>query len=285
MDYIKEKGLKGGMECSACHGDNAGHLSGKGKMVDLVTADPEKITEICGACHLQPKQGLISAPRLSLMAWNAGSHMKKGMSCTSCHRIHARKEESITRLCLRCHQPGEALGDLKGKPGEHVHDFTGDCTTCHRPHGEIRGVEEFTRKNVHKPVAERKCNSCHTPHLAAGGKLTLGEANAVCIKCHEDKLQFYLFTPHGQAAVRAGQSQCLNCHEVHSSNYPGLLRHEPYRICQACHSDRTPHHFLVDADVEDKKLPCGSCHNPHGSETQYYLKMDEKNICLECHKK
>lgn len=280
---FQRRGLKGSLECEVCHGDGTAHILSLGlkKMPDLKTADQEKINQVCGLCHLGPQDGPVPAPRLSRQAWTAGSHLKKGLACTSCHQIHAPEEKDRNRLCHRCHSPGEALGELTGRK---AHTSGEHCTTCHRPHGEIRGSEEFTRKYVHKPVQEGKCSECHTPHQAASGKLTLGEANAICLKCHEDKVTFYLFNAHGQAAIWSGQGQCLSCHEVHSSNYRGLLVNEPYRVCRACHYNMKPHHFLLAANLSEEQLPCTDCHNPHSNEAYAYLKMDQKNLCLDCHK-
>ncbi|PIY29104.1 MAG: hypothetical protein CO105_05310 [Comamonadaceae bacterium CG_4_9_14_3_um_filter_60_33] len=174
-----------------------------------------------------------------------------------------------------------------------------DCLYCHRP--------MTMNKTVHAAV-HMGCPTCHenldvrrVPHLNKGPfpKGLRAEVPALCISCHEQAL-FEGNMVH--APVNTGL--CLECHNPHSSNYPGLLKKKPAALCLNCHSDIENSEHLISGlstkghplgnireNVEDPKRPgktfyCASCHEPHRSTlpklSRYGLGMTS---CQTCHDK
>ncbi|OIP19954.1 MAG: hypothetical protein AUK51_00185 [Comamonadaceae bacterium CG2_30_59_20] len=162
-------------------------------------------------------------------------------------------------------------------------------------------------KTVHAAV-HMGCPTCHenldvrrVPHLNKGPfpKGLRAEVPALCISCHEQAL-FEGNMVH--APVNTGL--CLECHNPHSSNYPGLLKKKPAALCLNCHSDIENSEHLISGlstkghplgnireNVEDPKRPgktfyCASCHEPHRSTlpklSRYGLGMTS---CQTCHDK
>jgi len=174
-----------------------------------------------------------------------------------------------------------------------------DCLYCHR--------QMTTSKTVHAAV-HMGCQTCHVnlnvrkmPHLNQGPfpKGLRAAVPALCISCHEQAL-FEGNMVHGP--VNTGF--CLECHDPHGSNYPGLLKMKPALLCLNCHPDikdsihvvqgiSTIGHPLgnIRENVEDPKRPgktfyCASCHEPHSSTlpklTRYGVGMTS---CQTCHDK
>lgn len=174
-----------------------------------------------------------------------------------------------------------------------------DCLYCHRP--------MTMNKTVHAAV-HMGCPSCHdnldvkrVPHLNKGPfpKGLRAEVPALCISCHEQAL-FEGNMVH--APVNTGL--CLDCHNPHASNYPGLLNMKPASLCLNCHPDiensvhlilglSTKGHPLGNTkeDVEDPKRPgktfyCASCHEPHRSTLPKLTRYgDGMTSCQICHDK
>ncbi|PKO57995.1 MAG: hypothetical protein CVU24_17975 [Betaproteobacteria bacterium HGW-Betaproteobacteria-18] len=171
------------------------------------------------------------------------------------------------------------------------------CQYCHR--------SMTNNKTVHAAI-HMGCRLCHdkldvskVPHLNKGPfpKGLRAEVPALCISCHEQAL-FEGNRVH--APVNTGM--CLECHDPHGSNYPGLLKMKPASLCLNCHPDIENSAHLVQGissnghplgntkkDIEDPKRPgktfyCASCHEPHRSTlpklTRYGVGMTS---CQTCH--
>ncbi|MDD5029984.1 MAG: cytochrome c3 family protein [Rhodoferax sp.] len=174
-----------------------------------------------------------------------------------------------------------------------------DCLYCHRT---------MTKKKVVHAAVHMGCPSCHdnldvsrVPHLNKGpfAKGLRAEVPALCISCHEQAL-FEGNMVH--APVNTGL--CLDCHNPHTSNYPGLLNMKPASLCLNCHSDiENSEHLISGLSTKghplgnskevapDPKRPgkmfyCASCHEPHRSTLPKLTRYgDGMTSCQTCHDK
>jgi DmsE family decaheme c-type cytochrome len=137
--------------------------------------------------------------------WDGGMHDRRGVSCASCHSVHAFKSERA---------------QLKSKT---------EAETCNTCHTNIRNKQ---MRVSHHPVREGVvgCASCHDPHDGTKPKMVKGEnVNETCLTCHAEKRGPFLWE---HAPVR---DNCMTCHDPHGSNHEKLLvAKQPY-LCQRCH--------------------------------------------------
>ena len=120
----------------------------------------------------------------------------------------------------------------------------------------------------HSPYAKKECDRCHPKNvLLIIGK---GRQPGFCFQCHEHEAHKTLFASytylHGPVVVEG----CLDCHNPHSSKYPGLALDPDPALCYRCH--------VRDVMLE---LPghrgwpggtCLRCHDPHGGNERYFLR-------------
>ncbi len=182
--------------------------------------------------------------------------------------VHAPLEDE----CETCHEPGE---------GEHPKD-TGDefslaeqvpdlCYMCHDTNNE--------KANVHSPVADGDCVSCHSPHSSNQPSLLVLEDDTeiICEGCHELELEKNT-AQHGPVASK----YCTSCHEVHQSDHRALLKQDTPELCFGCHGAIQEEASLptVHGAFEDD---CLGCHQPHGSQVPAILLAQEPELCYGCH--
>jgi predicted CXXCH cytochrome family protein len=143
---------------------------------------------------------------------------------------------------------------------------TRDC------HGDI-----VTRRFVHGPSVQRKCDACHAPRSVADHTFDLTRpADELCETCHLLPREDYVHQP-----VREGA--CTRCHDPHGSTFRFMLLADPAEeLCLRCHplteyESRQFVHGPVAAGA------CILCHEPHGSWRAHLLVSEGKEICLTCH--
>jgi DmsE family decaheme c-type cytochrome len=224
--------------CESCHGDGKAHIEGGGdKALILLPRGPEGADKACLSCHSRTA---------AHQSRQAGVHANSAaVNCLTCHSIHKAEPRSPRLLAKK----ELAL-----------------CSTCH-------GAQAASFRN--KPYAHRigrggtECSSCHDPHGRPGREsLALTRAGELpCLGCHTEKRGPFVF-PH--AAGAAGD--CLDCHEVHGSSNPRMLKRATVaKLCIECHSPITPgtlgsqppsFHNLSQPRYQN----CTSCHVAvHGS--------------------
>lgn len=182
--------------CEACHGAGAMHVEkGGGNNVDIFTfdkdADPKEKSAKCLMCHRQSHD---------MDAWELGTHVRNGVSCDSCHDLHA---------------------DGNQKPAEPE-----VCFTCHR------NTRSEVNKRSHHPILEGKvsCSSCHAPHGSISKSMVkTDDIQQLCYGCHADKRGPYIYE-HPPV-----EENCLICHAPHGSRHAKLMKEKVPNICQDCH--------------------------------------------------
>jgi len=174
-----------------------------------------------------------------------------------------------TESCDSCH---ESVAMPHPEKGKKTFKLTSEppelCTVCHDAFG--------TKIDVHLPVKEGMCTTCHDPHASNEPKLLTQPLKDLCASCHEDKANF----PHMHGPVSAGD--CTACHTPHESDIKPLLLKKDDELCVGCHVD--VQELLKKADVHPAlDGGCTSCHNPHGSAHPKLLAEAGAGVCFACH--
>lgn len=222
--------------CETCHGPGSLHADNP---VDVPLKrfrlmSPDDINETCATCHTRGTHAL----------WDGSQHESRGLSCTTCHSVHAPKSE---------------LFQLKEPTQREL------CATCHRDK-----VSKIDRSG-HMPVREGKmeCSTCHNPHGSTNVRLLRrGDSVAdLCTSCHADKRGPFLWE---HAPARDG---CVTCHDPHGSMNERMLVSKPPILCQRCHvATRHPSTIYDTAAIAGSSgvrvfaRSCVTCHSAiHGS--------------------
>ena len=148
--------------CETCHGPGGKHQDDPvlNPIRDFNKLKPAEVTAVCTTCHNKGEHAL----------WDGSQHESRGLTCTTCHSVHAFKSEE---------------GQLKKKTQLEV------CATCHRD--KVSKVD----RSGHMPVREGKmvCTTCHNTHGSTNTKmLRKGDSVAeLCTSCHADKRGPYLW--------------------------------------------------------------------------------------------
>jgi DmsE family decaheme c-type cytochrome len=226
-----------GVTCEGCHGPGKAHVEGAGdvtKIFNPAKASAKEIDDKCLSCHAGAHPNFDRSP-----------HAKAGVSCTSCHSVHASKQEALLKapqptLCYQCHADQKAQFNM---PFHHrVNEGLVTCSDCHDPHGsflpnnlkstadqnavctkchtDVRGPFTFE----HTPVKADGCTSCHTPHGSQNARLlNMPSINTLCKQCHSVVAGG---TVHGMDVGSSSAPPCVTCHTmIHGSNAsPAFIR-------------------------------------------------------------
>lgn len=244
---IKESGKTGaglaeGKEfhgCESCHGPGSAHVEAGGdptKIFRFEKASPEQVSLRCLQCH---EGGHEQSNFMRSM------HLKNGVSCISCHSVHAAKvkssllAEAQPMLCYSCHTEEKAEF---ARPFHHrVNEGLVQCSDCHNVHGGFLPRQlrtDVTQNQVcfkchtekrgpfvyeHVPVKTEGCTSCHMPHGSTSPRLLrVSNVNLLCLQCHTQALSNVpSANPLGPAHNQATKFQaCTSCHmAIHGSNF------------------------------------------------------------------
>ena len=227
--------MKAGAEssCTACHGDPTAHLDeggGEGNIFAFGEDElPSARSASCQGCHA------TEHPR-----FDATSHAKAGLDCTSCHGIHG----DVWALFDAPKQIGSEL------QGDRVSD---SCTDCH---SEVFAEFEFNeRHRLQEGILE--CTSCHNPHEPSQRWMLGGFKQEACSTCHADKSGPWVFE-HGSGRGEG----CTSCHTPHGAPTRHMLTFQNVaELCYSCHIAVPGFHSRFTAESQ-----CTSCHSTiHGS--------------------
>ena len=194
-----------------------------------------------------------------------------GCTAAQCHAsiVKGKSVHAATEDCTACHESIASPHPQKGKATFKLAQDPPDlCYNCHDAFGK--------KKDLHPPVKEGMCTTCHNPHASDQPKLLTQPAGELCKSCHEEQTKFKNL--HGP--VSAGD--CTACHLPHESDTAKLLIKEGEALCIGCHTDmeairkKKDIHPALDSG-------CTTCHNPHGSEHAKLLVSEGKELCFQCH--
>jgi predicted CXXCH cytochrome family protein len=114
-----------------------------------------------------------------------------------------------------------------------------------------------------------QCGKCHGSDPGQVGTMLLTSvADGLCRDCHKDISKDVAYA-HAPVLVNA----CLQCHEPHLSNGPGLLLTATPNVCVRCHYPTdlsTGDHHRDAASPTDST--CIACHLPHGGPRRHLLR-------------
>ena len=258
---VVEKGTAAGPKgdwkehaCESCHGAGTKHttslsaddIRNPGKL------PAAQVDQVCLGCHLNQS---THAGRI------ADSHAKQGVSCVSCHKVHAdvghalvaRSTPAINQQCASCHL--NVWASFQKPYGHKLAQNAMNCVDCHNPHG---------------------------PAGKAAGQALMGRISAAnepgCFSCHGDKRGPFTFD-HAPMRLEG----CGACHEPHGSSNPrALAQHEVRLVCLECHANlpgpsaKNAAMGVVPPAFHDLRSPryqnCSMCHQKvHGSYTDRNL--------------
>ena len=226
--------------CETCHGPGSKHVEdpASNPVRNFKTMKPGDVSAVCTTCHNTGEHAL----------WDGSTHESRGLSCTTCHSVHAPESEkaqlkgkTVDALCATCHKTEVA----KVERSQHMPIKEGKmtCTSCHNVHGStnvrlLRKGDSISDACTschadkrgpylweHAPVAEGSCSACHDPHGSSNDRMLVAKLPMLCQRCH-------IATRHPPTIYDAGQvangsnrvlgRSCVNCHaNIHGSNHPG----------------------------------------------------------------
>lgn len=158
------------------------------------------------------------------------------------------------KTCIDCHKRTVKKDILHGPVGA-------DCTNCHKPNGQKHPLENVSGFSL----------------IANGAKL--------CYTCHKS-FQSTIKT-YKRVHPPVAKGECLECHEVHSSNDSNLIFTKPPDLCYFCHSKiekKVNKSKIVHLPVKEEG-GCIICHSPHASNQKKLLVSKNRTLCLSCHNK
>ncbi len=222
--------------------------------------------------------------------------------CTDgCHEdVKFQSPAHTDTQCAECHT-NITLANLKDH--EHLTDeqkLKGDdiCAGCHGM------AQKQLKKSVH---AKKSCKTCHgKPHEIGvadetGSRLSSTGQLETCGKCHDDVLDGFKTSVHGEGLLKSGLTKaapsCSSCHGTH-----GIQKHDNEKskmshanapdTCGVCHEtvlkewkDQSAHGLAWQAG---KKGPvCTDCHMDSHSikdPVSPVVRQHMPNACGGCHK-
>ena len=218
--------------------------------------------------------------------------MIKGQRCLNCHDPHASVKadhllkKDVPAICAGCHKTSQASFKRK-----HMNFPVANsrCDACHSTHGSnSRGI---LYDEVHAPVAENKCNQCHLKPTSAQAVKLRKQGTELCRQCHQDMIAETLAKNrvHWPLMDEVG---CLNCHNPHGSKKKKLMQASLSDTCGKCHADTVNLQKWSIENPKNKRLcepvksgNCIECHAPHGADNILLIPKASisKDLCGKCH--
>lgn len=213
--------------------------------------------------------------------------------CESCHAAEHKKFTAETgKPCLICHD----LNSEKIKKAHFSADLTGiNCFNCHYTHAADK--KGLLKESVHQPFAEAMCDACHS--INAQAKIEVrAKMRETCLICHSELVAKDDTVKHPGFEM----SECVDCHNPHTSSQRWLLVKDVSNICFGCHDKaeaaKHPYDVVPSQKIKlDKsakiwltysnQISCSSCHNSHAAKIPFLLResLDNKDFCYLCHSK
>ncbi len=266
--------------CETCHGPGSLHVETKG-LARLITR-PDRAGDgaaTCRSCH----QGVDPAE----FHWKDKHKplLSEGMTCSTCHTVHAAKKKTPPRVSAL------GVGVTQAVLASHVPVSNAICARCHTP---AFAVLEGT---VHEALGHREtpldqgCGACHAgaqAHAESGGSKHLvaslrgasaAAQQATCNQCHgkEPALTHAHVGTHHRHEV-----SCLSCHSPAAKR--GETRRDAEGKCASCHQAVAAEFAMPNHHpVPEHAMGCSDCHDPHGARSKTRdLELREER-CVACH--
>jgi cytochrome b subunit of formate dehydrogenase len=274
-----------GLDNKACLGC---HQADKHK-IEVPAADGEKRT----------------LPAINPKTFGAGVHAE--LQCVDCHanivdakENHQKDASRPAPDCATCHQkqweearqPG--MGQKVGRLGVVVSNIEAYKQSFHaRPDAD------------HPERAKAGCNDCHSAHDFAVPKAGTPEREQyrlttlqVCGKCHEDQLDEYKESIHGQTTLGKGDPKaavCIDCHTTHEVKGASsdAFKLNTVDVCGGCHKNELhsyfdTYHGQVTRLGYTYTAKCSNCHGSHGikgpDDPKSKVHIDNRlKTCQQCH--
>ncbi len=220
--------------------------------------------------------------------------------CTRCHdesdgpqlltigkTKHGTNADSRTPSCISCHGSSENHHGYKGAGKPPKPDVTfgktnptppdqrsAACMSCHQ-----RDAKRSHWAGSTHDSNEVACSSCHQIHNGKDAVRDKRTQPEVCYTCHkEQRAQANRPSHH---PVPEGKMGCADCHNVHGSAGPKLLKRDSVvETCYTCHMEKRGPFVHNHEPVNDD---CTTCHNPHGTTAERMLKVRPPFLCQQCH--
>lgn len=262
---------------------------------------PTSVNLECSGCHGAGK----TLPNLAGEQFHKDAHSAMDTS------IHAKilANGKPAANCVDCHTRG---GDMKTilpaeNPDSTVNrsNMAATCGRCHNQaaqtfHYSIHG--SLRDSGAQKPASCADCHGSHSIEPANDIRSQVNRTNtaeAVCIKCHSDKVSDYENSSHGMA-LKNGNAKaptCTTCHTAVSHlTAPLSLRDFNMQMinnCSKCHENQAPSYrdtFHGQATALNFKLAatCADCHTPHHNlpPSDPHSSVNPDNLiqtCGKCH--
>jgi predicted CXXCH cytochrome family protein len=182
-----------------------------------------------------------------------------------------------------------------------------NCSVCHQENYDTwkKNAHSVTRRMGIIPAAgQANCHACHgvlpegagsacPSNMSNPGKLSKGDQNRLCGRCHYNKEVFgwKAINPRDRHGMfldvgfegRKKQVSCLECHTGHQGR-SAMLRNIKAHACFRCHKEAIatmgvfqPVNYLAFGKA------CQACHTIHGGSTAYKNTRMGTGVCIVCH--
>lgn len=184
--------------------------------------------------------------------------------------------------CESCHGPGAQHVEKGGGRGVAIVSFnrkespemkSSRCLACHEDSKHLASWDIGRHKAMRV-----SCDDCHSMHMGKGRYLKVGEPD-LCYSCHK-----YIRTQQNKQShhpVKEGRIKCGNCHEVHGTFGPKLVKADSINdLCFKCHAEKRGPFAFEHPPVSEN---CLNCHEIHGSNHSKLLVRKVPFLCQSCH--
>jgi DmsE family decaheme c-type cytochrome len=173
--------------------------------------------------------------------------------------------------CLKCHGNEATVAPILQTP----HAVSGDprspfgqdaCESCH---GDSSG---HVANRSNKPAVVFKGPNISPVKLR----------NEACLSCHQSGMRMNW----AGSAHEENNKACNDCHTVHVSKDPILVKLSQPDVCFTCHVRQRAESFKYSHHpIREGKVVCSDCHNPHGSpgDTKLLKEFTVNETCYNCH--
>ncbi len=284
-------------------------------------APPPKLDNpTCLTCH-DGKKGKLEVPGTdgkpralrSVAPDKFGQGVHADMTCVACHtditdspkKGQSHSKDSTQKLkkvdCAGCHQDlweqAQQDGTAKNKPRLGV---------------VVKNIEAYKKSFHARPNADDKsvpnasCENCHDSHsfnVPAQGtpehaQWRLGISTSCGESCHEEQLETFTASVHGQEIFAKQNAKSATCADCHSAHAVGNTSADPFKLtitasCGTCHEEnfksyKATYHGKITTLGYAYTAKCYDCHGSHeilkAADPASMVHADNRmKTCRECH--